>query len=118
MGPYGGTGISWHCKRRVQPFKGPCESSGSSRSGSKKKLIGVIGDDAKDALKIALGNGEHNSLFAGVRAAGGWDLGRQDTHVEAFAQANASLNENLNLFAETAVSMEEWHGTVGLKWSW
>jgi|TARA_R100000750_G_scaffold108_4_gene206 hypothetical protein len=77
----------------------------------------VVNDDAVDALSNAIGTGEHNSLFAGIRAAGDWAGGEKATEVEAFAQANALIGD-VNLFAEAAAGLDGWQGTAGLKWSW
>ena len=77
-----------------------------------------MGDGAKDIIKSALAGGERNSLFAGLRAAGGWDINRQSPEVEAFIQADAGLGENINLFAEASAGLDDWQATAGLKWSW
>jgi len=76
-----------------------------------------VNDDAVDALNNALGTGERNSLFAGVRAAGNWAGGEQVPEVEAFVQANAAVGD-MNLFAEAAAALDGWQGTAGLRWSW
>jgi len=78
----------------------------------------VVGDGARDIIKSALAGGERNSLFAGLRAAGGWDINQQSPEVEAFIQADAGLGENINLFAEASAGLDEWQATAGLKWSW
>jgi len=117
MGNGGWVAFGWHSKRRIQPFKRPCESSGSSGSGSKKKLIKGVSDDAMDALSNALGSAERNSLFAGIRASGNWAGGEKATEVEAFVQANAAVGD-MNLFAEAAAALDGWQATAGLKWSW
>lgn len=78
----------------------------------------MVGDGAKDIIKSALGSDERNSLFAGLRATGGWDINRQSPEVEAFIQADAAFGENINLFAEASAGLDDWQATAGLKWSW
>ena len=77
-----------------------------------------MGDGAKDIIKSALAGGERNSLFAGLRAAGGWDINQQSPEVEAFVQANAVVGENINLYAEAAAGLDDWQATAGLRWGW
>ena len=77
-----------------------------------------MGDGAKDIIKSALAGGERNSLFAGLRAAGGWDINQQSPEVEAFVQANAVVSGNINLYAEAAAGLDDWQATAGLKWGW
>ena len=77
----------------------------------------MVNDDAVDALSNAIGTGEHNSLFAGVRAAGNWASGEQAPEIEAFVQANAIIGD-INLFAEAAAGLDDWQATAGLRWGW